>query len=124
MAKILCWNVPEKYHKALIKEADRLTFGQGPPYGGSRSYANTGLPEILQEILRAVKDRRPYTQLVVFQTDPEMDPEKKHELQRVLEVVADFSGADLLFIAEEIPLPDFIAEFKRTFHLWKKCPVT
>lgn len=101
MAKILCWNVPKEYREAMEKEARRLA-------------PEVEIEEVrdLEELEKKIEvSDRPFTHVVAFGAG--MSPYRLGRL--IASHEADFMGGP------ELPsLADFIAEFNRTFHPWKK----
>ena len=118
MAKILLWNVPTEYTDALLKEARRLAPElQVTAVDPERD----PIIEAYRLIVDAYDKGQPFTMIVVFVSDPEYRPEERENYELVFTLLYSLTHADYMHYQEEIPpLPDFIAEFNRTFHPWKK----
>ncbi len=111
MAKILLWNVPAEYREALEKEAR--------PFVSLETLEIdevSGINQFDSKAKEATASGRPYTQIVAFLTEPS-------NVRGALDVLSERATemqADVICHTALVPLPDFIAEFNRTFHPWKK----
>lgn len=101
MAKILLWNVPPEYKEAIIQAARLAPTLEVDEVSDNHQFA--------AKVNEARALGQPYTQIIVF-SDFFVTPQ----------FAALAMKADLILHEEPPSLPDFLVEFNRTFHPWKK----